>query len=297
MERVNFLGVGVQKSASSWLWSVLKKHPDIWMPPRKELHYFDRSIKYPSPSFLASSKLSERLNSCQDHNVLFRNKLENELKFNSQKKNIESILWYNKYFLSDYDDEWYNSLFEQGVGRVSGEITPAYSILDKDDIYKIKNIYPKLKIILILRNPVDRAWSQARFYMTRNKIGRTDIQSVLRFLDDPLQESRGDYLKIIENWRHAFPKEQIHISFYDEIEEDSEIFIKKIYDFLGVDSTKIPNEEFLIKKINQSLSLEMPSVIKKHLEKKYYSNIIELSNLYPVFPEKWLRELSADFRH
>jgi len=37
----DFLVIGVQKAATSWLWVQLKKHPYIWLPPVKELHFFD----------------------------------------------------------------------------------------------------------------------------------------------------------------------------------------------------------------------------------------------------------------
>jgi hypothetical protein len=39
----NFIGIGVQKAGSTWLYKLLATHPDIWMPPqRSEVHFFDR---------------------------------------------------------------------------------------------------------------------------------------------------------------------------------------------------------------------------------------------------------------
>ena len=37
----HFLGIGAQKAATSWFWTNLRAHPEVWMPPFKELHYFD----------------------------------------------------------------------------------------------------------------------------------------------------------------------------------------------------------------------------------------------------------------
>src|SRR5689334_16087334 len=37
----DFLCIGAQKAGTSWLYQQLEPHPDFWMPPVKELHYFD----------------------------------------------------------------------------------------------------------------------------------------------------------------------------------------------------------------------------------------------------------------
>jgi len=40
--RPDFLCVGVHKGGTTWLYQQLDSHPDFWMPPLKELHYFDQ---------------------------------------------------------------------------------------------------------------------------------------------------------------------------------------------------------------------------------------------------------------
>jgi len=66
---------------------------------------------------------------------------------------------------------FYSSWFEEGADKMKGEITPAYSNLPKRRIVFIRKIMPNLKLILILRNPIDRAWSAARMGLigTRRK--------------------------------------------------------------------------------------------------------------------------------
>src|ERR671918_378664 len=56
-----FLGIGAQKARTSWLYQHLREHPNVWMPPEKELHYFDRSTSYPSPNNLATASPTSRL--------------------------------------------------------------------------------------------------------------------------------------------------------------------------------------------------------------------------------------------
>ena len=43
--RPDFLCVGAQKAGTSWLYQQLEPHPDFWMPPVKELHYFDQPTR------------------------------------------------------------------------------------------------------------------------------------------------------------------------------------------------------------------------------------------------------------
>lgn len=57
----DFLGIGGGRCGSTWLYDNLRKHPEVWMPPRKEIHYFDRSPSYPSPNWFAESNLLKRL--------------------------------------------------------------------------------------------------------------------------------------------------------------------------------------------------------------------------------------------
>ena len=283
---IDFLGIGAQKTASSWLWTLLKQHDEIWMPPRKELHYFDRNISYPSPSFLFSESLEERLNGQEAHNLLFREKVISEMPPQIVSKDINNTQWYIKYFFSNYNDQWYSSLFEEGRGKLRGEITPSYSILNKKDICHIRTLFPSLKIILVLRNPVERAWSQVRFNITLNQFDiDSNTDKIKEFIDSPLQSSRGNYIQILENWTSCFPKEQIFIGFYDQIVNDSSSFIVKVCDFLGIDSHVLIDSKTLHKKLNVSLDLQMPNEIKEYLHVKYYEEIEYLTARFRSNPE------------
>lgn len=289
---VDFLGIGVQKSASSWLWRLLKEHQDIWMPPSKELHYFDRKLEYPSPSFLASDKIEERLNGQETHNKIFRVNLKEKLvplinSDDNAKKN-----WYLNYFMhSHYNDEWYRSLFTQGQGKIKGEITPAYSILKREDIQHIYTLFPKLKVILILRDPIERAWSQTRFYITRNKFNvDSDLNEIKKFIDSDMQVARGDYLSILENWSSVFSKENLFIGFYDEVSHEKEEFIAKICKFLEIKNSYVDKSNILNKKVNVSIKIEMPKEIENYLIEKYLDDIRYLSDLFGGYPSEWLKK-------
>jgi len=267
---IDFIGIGAQKTASSWLWKLLKEHDDIWLPPIKELHYFDRDTSYPSPSFLFSESLRTRLHGQEPHNILFRDKLISTMSQQLLSKDTQKIHWLNKFFFSEFSDEWYVSLFDEGKGKLRGEITPSYSIISQQDIHHIRTLFPELKIILVIRDPVERAWSQARFYMKHNKLALdSSAQEIKAFLDSPAQESRSNYSEILNNWESVYPKEQIFIGFYGDILANSSSFIVKICDFLGVGSKKILQSNALSKKVNTSPNLALPNEINEYLQSKY----------------------------
>jgi len=287
--KVDFLGIGVQKSATTWLFEILRQHDDIWMPPRKELHYFDRSLSYPSPSILSTEKLNERLTGNEKHNKLFRIRL-NDMSY--EKLNTNKVNWYHKYYFSTYNDDWYRSLFDDGIGKIKGEITPAYSILNKNDIKHIKSMFPDLKIILILRNPIERVLSQIKYRMTKKRLDtNASTVEIKNFIDSSNQEFRSDYLTILDNWEAIFPKNQMFIGFYDEIASNPKSFIEKVFNFLEVKSVPFSND-VLTQKINTSIDVEMPEEIIEYVTNKYYEDIKRLSGKFGGYPKLWLDNIT-----
>ena len=160
MSSIDFIGIGAQKAGTSWLHTMLKEHPDIDLLPIKELHYFDRSKDYPSPNKLSITKLSERLQNRNWRKTACRDVLR-QLK----KGNVNQARWFYKWHFKNYNDKWYISLF-QGLKGIKGEITPAYSILNDSDIQSMSKLMSDGKLILMLRDPLDRAWSHYKHSIT-----------------------------------------------------------------------------------------------------------------------------------
>jgi hypothetical protein len=133
------------------------------MPPVKELHYFDRSPSYSSDNFLASDHFIARCFGAQSHNREFRLKCRRLFRRWLRQRSWETFRWSLRFSFGRVDDEWYRSLFENAPVAIRGEITPSYTMLNEDDVARVQQFEPELKILLLLRNPIDRAWSQIRF--------------------------------------------------------------------------------------------------------------------------------------
>jgi len=161
----DFLGIGAQKAGTTWLWAQLKQRSDVWMPERKEIHYFDRHI--PEPNYLAEKRLTARLFGREPQHRAWRQMMWADFRQSWGKRDLHSLRWQAQFYFGRIDDDWYHSLFPQDENLLCGEITPAYSILPEENVAQIARSLPNLKILLLLRNPIERAWSQVRFDWTR----------------------------------------------------------------------------------------------------------------------------------
>jgi hypothetical protein len=122
---------------------------------------------------------------------------------------------------------------------IKGEFTPAY-IFSKQTPDLIYKHFPDTKIIACLRNPADRAASHYRFNIYKN--GRLsiykDFSQAIR--KDKEIIARGKYYEQLKRYFDLFAPENIFITIYEELKEDPAREIKRLYDFLGIDSSFTP---------------------------------------------------------
>ncbi len=282
----DILIIGVQRAATSWLWRNLTEHPKIWSTPIKELHYFDRSSKYPSPSSLSRSPLARLLQkSVEGRN--YRNTVVGMVGHHLKCRDLRSLSWDRRYFGKRANDDWYLSLFRPKNGMLSMEATPAYSLLDARDVEKITRLLPDVRVILILRNPVDRAWSQYRLTLRVGEIDG-DPRKLRAFLDSPTQVLRSDYPRILANWSSRMDPARLHIGFYDHIVSHPDSFWVKVCDFLGISPIPLRNRS----RANAAGDRKMPKEIEKELAMRYLDPTEEVASLFPGEPPTaWARSM------
>jgi hypothetical protein len=290
---IDFIGIGTQKSGTSWLYHNLKQLPEFSMPPVKEFHYFDRYQYYPTYNGLSEELLSKRIL----RNFYIVKAVINIFKaVINEKKKWSTFVFYCRWFFSNYTDEWYISLFDRSKGY-TGEITPSYSILTKDDIQKIYDLQPHVRLILMLRNPIERAWSHFRFSMLSkgSDISKIELKDIVEFMESDSQSIRSDYVRTIENYSSIFPKNQILIGFYDAIIDNPEGLMSDIISHTCEGkSVSIKNLDFS-SVINKSKTLELPEKINSYLKARYHQQIKELSDRYGGYFTYWLKESYGEY--
>src|SRR5207247_8199922 len=105
---------------------------------------------------------------------------------------------------SHIDLEGYARLFEAKGLLLSGDITPAYSMLNDEIIERIVSHFPNLKVIFLARDPVERAWSQLSMGVRLRNIrpfDATNIDEVIRNLLHPGVLLRSHPSKIVARWK------------------------------------------------------------------------------------------------
>ncbi len=179
---IDFIGIGAQKSGTSWAYTCLYEHPEICMPV-KEIHFFSRS------------------------------------------RYAQGIDWYENHF-KKCDSH-----------KKKGEWSTSY-LYSKETASRIKQHYPNVKLLAILRNPVDRAYSQYR-----NAIRAGEIQKTMSFSAYDAQEKsvreQGLYATQLEEYFQLFDKGQMLILIYEDLIKDPVAFMKNIYTFLEVEDTYV----------------------------------------------------------
>lgn len=234
----DFLGIGAQRAGTTWLHRMLLRHPDIFLPEAKELHFFDEEPDLTGYLGLGrpGRPFYHDLNSSED--------------------------W-----------QWYRRQFDPGAGfGIRGEITPYYAVLSESRVSLIASRLPRLKIIYILRNPVQRAWSGFRlfwFMEKNNRECRLETELIRKTIMHPAKLIHGDYQRNTAVWEKYFGGKQILYLFYDDIVENPRMVRAEALEFLKA-APACPDGGDIAEAVNRAPALEMPEAIAADLV-EYYS--------------------------
>lgn len=138
---------------------------------------------------------------------------------------------------------WYESHFSKcEAGKVRGEFSTSYLYTPEAPL-RIKEAYPEVKLIAILREPVARAYSQ---YGNSLKSGEISMDtSFADFIErEPSCLGQGRYMEQLERYSRLFSKDQLLVLIYEDIARDPRAFIQTIYRHLGVDEGFVPPSLF-----------------------------------------------------
>ena len=150
-DKTMLIGIGAQKTGTTWLYKYLSDHPDVFMSPYKEAHVFDHRHNYKADQFREIL-----LNRVIDFSEIIKNKKGrgcSEL-YSRVMNSVEKIAMIDD--LDIYMEHFYQRVKGE---KVFGEITPAYSLLPKKGFKEILSLHDQVKFIFIMRDPIDRAWS------------------------------------------------------------------------------------------------------------------------------------------
>jgi hypothetical protein len=236
----DFLIVGPQRTGTTWLHAHLRYHPQVFLSEPKELYFFS-SLKSRDPKRFVSDDLGWYLRFFRD--PLWR--------------------WAAKTGISLWKHgERYRPL-------VRGEATASYAALDDDVIADIAALKPSLKAILMIRNPIDRAWSHAKKDLVRNRKRRFDdvSESEFRaFLTDPYQLRCAAYAEQVDRWSAHLRPQHLFVGRFDDIATRPEELLLDTMRFLGVRAERRYIDASVRSPINPTESKPVPEQYRHLLE-------------------------------
>jgi hypothetical protein len=141
---------------------------------------------------------------------------------------------------------WYAEHFAHAGDRLPGEISPGY-LWHPDAPARAASLVPDAKLLVMVREPVRRAYSQFTFFVKEHGYNR-DFATFLH--EHPNAIERGMYAAQIGRWLEHFPRERLHVEVFEDLTADPVGRMRAVYGFLGVDDGYVPRKAG--EKVNES---------------------------------------------
>lgn len=235
----SFIIGGAPKAGTTALWAYLAEHPEVFMPSYKEPHFFSR--------------------------------LQGDLGNGIVKPGpIRTITYYNGL-------QWYEDLFKPGSGaKAKGEASTHY-LSAPDAAGLIKEYVPDVRLIFLLRDPVDRLYSQ---YWQTYRLGTSmpDFESMFKSNHSAFTYFCyvSKYKMHLERFFSTFAADQILVLLDTDLKNHPEGTLQKVHRFIGVDP------EFI------------PSVLGKAFNPNTFPRIRFLENVLTVMRNSWPSKAMPD---
>jgi hypothetical protein len=224
----DFIIVGASRSGTTSLYQVLKQVPGIFMPEKKELQFFEKDSEY--------------------------------------NKGLE---YYSNYFKAAAENaikgEASPPYFHKGIIRLSDG---AHGFTEFDAAKRIKKHFPNVKIVMTLRNPVDRLYSQyyKNYFEKQEKKGlEVAIEEELNGKRTPQNTPlcwiyKNTYSEHVSHWINLFGQEKIKILIFENWVKDVAV-LDDLLVFLGLPKNSLNVTE--IPKRNTGKSISQKSSLSK----------------------------------
>jgi hypothetical protein len=206
----NFLVIGAGRSGTTSLHHYLGQHPEVYLPHAKAPSYF----------YCCDAPRSDD----PYLHLVSRN-----------------------YFVRDFEE--YQALFDEVRSETAiGEVSPVY-LATTQAAPRIAELIPAVKLLAVIRNPVDRAWAR---FLGRTRDGlerRTSFSDIVREEKDQgllRDDAHGTYVAsgfvfhFLESYLEHFRREAFFVRLFEDLKSDAEGLVAEAFEFLGVDSAFRP---------------------------------------------------------
>lgn len=219
----DFVGIGVPKCGTTWWFSLILAHPDIYVRSTKELYFFNRWF----------------------------------------------VSHLNTVGCTQHDLDAYHEWFPRPPGKLTGEWTPNY-VFQYQLPPLMKRAAPGAKMIVMLRDPIERYQSDISRHMNRQRQKMTRYRSI----------ANGFYASILQPWEDLYSPSELLILQFEGCLQQPEAMLKLTFEFLEIDSSFLPSE--LRTPINQSKAkLDIEPGMRSLLGQIYERDVASLVARHP----------------
>ena len=209
----SFLLAGPQRTGSTWLHEQLRHHPQVTMSQPKEVYFFN---------LLGNT----------EHGQYWTNQLDTYLQiFEEDEARVRQR----------------RAECEQRFGEpfepvAFGEATASYAAgIDDRQAADLLTLNPDIRAVIMVRNPIERAWSHAKLRFARHRAQPIDEfpeDEVLRWLGSNYIMSCGRFTELHDLWSQRIEPERLMFGNFDDILQRPEELLLDIMRFLGLRSDR-----------------------------------------------------------
>jgi len=262
----DFLVIGAQRAGTTWIHLLLRRHKALWLPPVKELHYFDKP------------------------------EVERTLTDNKELRRVILLAlyapsaWHFPYLLGKRNQDWYVRLFQRAraKGLITGEITPAYAALGEEVWRRIRAMNDKIKLVFVMRDPVDRVWSSINNTAKKNRLnGELTMATALKRAHSSGPTLRSDYPDTIRRLEAIFPSDQLYFCFFDDLSAHPGEFARGLLTFLGVEPGDV-GKLLPVEPVNVVAAHKpVPPEFEREMARTYLPLVEQLCERFDGAPRTW----------
>ncbi|MDB5972516.1 MAG: sulfotransferase [Hydrocarboniphaga sp.] len=206
------------------------------MPPIKELHFFDRAFPHSSMVAKIRKDAKKARGMVNNAGTIVKSTRAAKISSWSQESKRFGRLLQSLTISREPDFAVYSSLFSFAGQKITGDITPAYSELEPSVVNAIAAHLPDVKIILMLRDPISRLWSNLNDAVGNGRLAVTVVSELAELKQTLRSGFAGSLLypsEIHRRWAEHIPAHRFRWFFLDDVIADPQATRAAILRYLG----------------------------------------------------------------
>ena len=289
-----FFCIGAAKAGTTWLYDQLRTDPHFYFAPEKEIHYFFSRFggfdRLNGPTRF--NKLREYVKSCSgqfSRNLFLNPNMQGDFQISKTISNGIGILLRGR---SRMRGTGSCSKFASDM-QYACDFSPSTCKIDVNEVREIRRFDQRIKIVYIMRDPVERLWSHLKFHAQFMKM----FDTVMRYSRDETStfirrhqlDEDGLYGTHLQKFLSQFGRDDVLVMDFSMIGSNPEEFVATIADFLDVARPKVLPRARQV--INASERFDLPAGLldsfKPEMERQ--TGIVE--GLGYAFASAWRKNL------